>query len=320
MSRISWGAVVALCLAATLSASAHAGQYRIGLCFNNLNDVFNIRVVDAARKYVDERPDLRMEVADAQHDILKQYDQIDTFITEGFDILVVSIVDSSGVEPITRRARSAGIPLLYVLFDPYPGQDIPEGQIGYVGSPTTEGGEMEMEFIGKALGGKGNIGILIGMLTNEAAFSRTEGVKNVIKSTYPGIKILSEEAGNWQRDIGLSITENWITTYGNDLCAVIANNDEMALGACLALERNNRTDVLVAGIDATPDALRALEAGKLAVTVFQNAEEIGRRGMEVAYEILQGNVPDKRVWIPLELVTQENYVKYKQMYSEMGLW
>ena len=165
-----------------------------------------------------------------------------------------------------------------------------------------------MEYIGEKIGGKGGVVILMGILGNEGTTKRTEGVEEVIKDKYPDVKVLAKESGNWQRDQGVSLTENFITAYGNDLTAVIANNDEMALGAVQALKNNNLLDkVAVTGIDATPDALAALKAGDLTCTIFQDAEGQGGTAIKSVHDAINGNPSSEKVmYIPFKLVTEEN--------------
>jgi inositol transport system substrate-binding protein len=147
--------------------------------------------------------------------------------------------------------------------------------------------------------------ILMGILSNEGAIKRTEGNKEILDQ-YDGINILAEETGNWQRDQGLSLTENWLTAYGDDLNAILANNDEMALGAVQALQAAGRDDVLVLGVDATPDAREAVRNGDLAATVLQDLSGQGRTGAEIAHEALMGNSPTQVTWIDFVPVTADN--------------
>ena len=85
------------------------------------------------------------------------------------------------------------------------------------------------------MGGKGNLAILMGELDNEAAIQRTEGIKKVVKEKFPDIKVVHEQTGNWKRDQGKTIMENWLAS-GQEINGVAANNDEMALGALQAIK------------------------------------------------------------------------------------
>jgi inositol transport system substrate-binding protein len=165
--------------------------------------------------------------------------------------------------------------------------------------------------MGKVLGGKGNVCILIGKLDNEGAVKRTEGNEATIAAKFPNIKVLAKETGNWQRDQGMSLTENWLTAYGKNLNGILANNDEMALGAVEALKAAGRTDVFVMGVDAIPDAKVAVGNGSLAATVLQDAVGQGRGAAEVAYAALKGEKKAPITWVPFVLVNKDNLSRYK---------
>ena len=167
-----------------------------------------------------------------------------------------------------------------------------------------------MEQLAKLANGKGNVVILIGDPANEAAVLRTKGCKDVVAKN-PGMKVTKEQSGNWQRDKGLSIMENWIQS-GEQIDVVCANNDEMALGAIQALKNANLLDkVLVGGVDATKDALAAMKAKELEVTVFQDAKGQGGGGVDAAVKLAGGGtVATDLVDIPYQLVTPENMSRF----------
>ena len=283
-------------------------KVKIGYVINNLNDTFQTYILEAAQKYADEN-NIELEVQDSQEDTIKQVDHVNALIEKGVDGLIVVPTDTSSMAPVTEAAQKAGIPLAYVNRNPYAGkEDTIPNNVFYVGSNEKTGGQMQMEYIGEKIGGKGGVVILMGILGNEGTTKRTEGVEEVIKDEYPDVKVLAKESGNWQRDQGVSLTENFITAYGNDLTAVIANNDEMALGAVQALKNNNLLDkVAVTGIDATPDALAALKAGDLTCTIFQDAEGQGGTAIKSVHNAINGNPSSEKVmYIPFKLVTEEN--------------
>jgi inositol transport system substrate-binding protein len=151
----------------------------------------------------------------------------------------------------------------------------------------------------------------MGKLDNEGAIKRTEGNESVIAEKYPNIKVLAKETGNWQRDQGLTLTENWLTTYGDKLNGILANNDEMALGAVKALQAAGREDVYVMGVDAIPDALDAVKDGSLTATVLQDAVGQGRGATEVIHKALLGQKPDSVTWVPFVLITPENLADFQ---------
>ncbi len=281
---------------------------KIGFAQANLNDTFQTYVVDAATAKAKELG-YKLDVTDAQEDVVKQQDQVNTMIEQGYDAIMVVPVDTSAMGPITDAVTAAGIPLIYVNRNPFGEEQPPEG-VYYVGSQEIVAGKLQGEFLVEKMGTKGGVGILMGILSNEGAVKRTEGNEEIL-TQYPDIQILAKEAGDWQYDKGMAITENWLTAYGDKLNAVLANNDGMAIGALQALEAAGRDDVIVVGVDAIPDAVNLVAEGKLDATVLQDAEGQGAGGVIVASKVLNGETPDAVTWIDFVLVTPENVADFQ---------
>jgi len=153
----------------------------------------------------------------------------------------------------------------------------------------------------------------MGELSNQAARMRTQDVHDVVATDEcKGIEIVEEQTANWSRTQGADLVTNWLSA-GLEFNAVIANNDEMAIGAIQALKAAGKDmkDYVVAGVDATQDALAAMEAGDLDVTVFQNAAGQGKGSVDAALKLAKGEAVEKKVYIPFELVTPENLKDYQ---------
>jgi inositol transport system substrate-binding protein len=280
----------------------------IGFAQCNLNDTFQTYVVDAATAKAKELG-YTVDVQDAQEDVVKQQDQVNTMIEQGYDAIMVVPVDTAAMGPITDAVTAAGIPLIYVNRNPF-GTDEPPAGVYYVGSQEIVAGELQGKFLVEKMGEKGGVGILMGILSNEGAVKRTEGNESVL-SAYPDIKILAKESGEWQYDKGMSITENWLTAHGDGLNAILANNDGMAIGALQALEAAGRDDVIVVGVDAIPDAVNLVAEGKLDATVLQDAVGQGAGGVDVIAKVLAGSAPAPITWIDFVLVTPENVADFQ---------
>nr|WP_242542798.1 substrate-binding domain-containing protein [Vagococcus fluvialis] len=301
-------AVVLLGACGKGDAGKSDGKMTVGYAINNLNDTFQTYILEAAKDKAKEN-DMSIRVENAKEDLIAQQDQVNTLIQNGVDALIVVPVDTSAMDPITKAAQNADIPLIYVNRNPYAGkEDKMPKNVYYVGSEEITAGIMQMEFIGEKLGGKGNIAILMGILGNEGAMKRTEGVEQVIKEKYPEMKVLNKETAEWQRDKAIAVTENWISTYGKDINAVIANNDEMALGALQAAKKNNRSDMLIIGTDAIPDAIEAVEKGELAGTVFQDAKGQGGGAIDV---LVNKDKAESVTYVPFQLITKDNVSEFK---------
>ncbi len=173
---------------------------------------------------------------------------------------------------------------------------------------------MNMEELGKAMGGKGNVVILMGELSNEAAIGRTDGIKKVVKEKFPDIKIVREQSGNWKREQGKTIMENWLAS-GQEINGVASNNDEMALGALQAIKASGKLGkVPVGGTDGSHDALESMDKNELNNTVFQDPVGQGEEAINAAYLLVKKEsnpkVADGNIWIPYQKITKENYKSF----------
>jgi inositol transport system substrate-binding protein len=222
----------------------------------------------------------------------------------------VQPVDGTATGQMSKAAVAAKKPLVYLNRQP---SEVPTGTV-FVGSRSIDSGIFEMEELGRIMGGKGNIAILMGELSNEATHSRVDGVKKVIKEKYPGIKVIREQTGNWRREEGRTIMENWLAS-GDQIDGVAANNDEMAIGALMAVKAAGKLDKIpVAGIDAEPDALDSMDKGEMACSVFQDGFGQGSDAAEAAY-LAAKNQPnpklkDRFVIVPYQKVTKANYKSF----------
>ncbi|MBB5575806.1 sugar ABC transporter substrate-binding protein [Rhizobium paranaense] len=302
----------ATALVLVLSSQAHAAD-RIGVSMGYLTTNFQTLIANGMQDYAKTKG-IDLQVQDAANDVNKQLDQVRNFAAGGVSAIIVDPVDSDGTPAMSKIAEEAGIPLIYVNIQPTDLSSLGK-QRAFVGSNETESGTLQTKEVCRMLGGKGDVVIMIGDLTSQAARQRTEDVHDVLKSgECGGIKVLREQVGNWSRVDGADLVSNWLTS-GLKFDAVIANNDEMALGAIAALKSagGSTGKTLVAGIDATPDALQAMKAGDLKVTVFQDAKAQGRGAVDTALKAVKGDQIDKEVWIPFKLVTNENMSQFEHL-------
>ena len=248
-----------------------------------------------------------VQAEDANGDISRQLDQVTNMVAAGVDALIVSPVDTAATGPITQLATQAGIPLIYVARKP--DEELPEGVV-YVGSDERTSGTMQAEEFARQLDGKGRVVIFQGELAVNTTVVRTNGVKEVLANN-PDIEIIQEPSANYQRSQAADIMTN-ILTSGEQVDGVIANNDEMAIGAIIAMQSAgvDLGQVVVAGIDGTEDALNQMKEGNLDITVFHNAAGQAKGAVEAATNMIQGNPVEPVTWVPFELVTRENLADY----------
>ncbi|MDU5779631.1 MAG: sugar ABC transporter substrate-binding protein [Pantoea sp.] len=286
----------------SVSATVWAEKIAVSMAYFDQNFLTIIRQsIDKEAK----ASGIDVQFEDARGDVGRQTDQVQSFIGSGVDAIIVDPVDSASTPQLTRLAQQAKIPLVYVNRTPGD-KTLPQGVV-FVGSDERESGTLQMEALAKMANYKGNVAIMIGNLTDAGALQRTKDVEQVV-AKYPGMKVVQKQPANYARNEGMDLMLNWLGN-GEDIDIVAANNDEMAIGSAIALSKSNKK-VLVGGIDATPDGLKALAQDKMQVTVFQDAVGQGKASVDVAQRLIKGEKVDSHLWIPFELVTRENMQKY----------
>ncbi|ENU3154746.1 TPA: substrate-binding domain-containing protein [Klebsiella pneumoniae] len=284
------------------SASALAEKIGVSMAYFDQNFLTIIRQSiekEAQARHVD------VQFEDARGDTGRQADQVQSFIASGVDAIIVDPVDSASTLQLTKMAQQAKMPLVYVNRTPGD-KTLPPGVV-FVGSDERESGTLQMEALAKLANYKGNVAIMIGNLTDAGALQRTKDVEQVV-AKYPAMKVVQKQPANYSRSEGMDLMQNW-TGNGEAIDIVAANNDEMAIGAAMALEKSQKK-LLIGGIDATPDGLKALASDKIQVTVFQDAVGQGKTALAVALKLIKGEKVESHVWIPFELVTKENMQTY----------
>ena len=305
MRKVLLIALVAL-MAMPFMATAQK-KLKFGVTIEKFNDVFMRYALD---QLTDEAQKNGIDVVtgDAKGDPNEQLKIVENFITQGVDAILIHVVDQTIAPTITKECLAANIPLVY--FNRKPDDSaLSAGKVVAVASPEVVAGNLEAEFVAKKLGGKGNVAILMGTMGTAPQIGRTQGTKDTL-AKYPGMKVVREQTANFARPDGLSVTEDWLNSDVK-IDAIIANNDEMALGAVLALEaKNMKNKVIVTGVDATSDALKFIADKRLDMTVFQNGAAQGRGAVQTAIKLIKKQAVPIFTAIPFEPVTYDNYKKY----------
>jgi ribose transport system substrate-binding protein len=297
--------------AAILAAGAAQAQTEIGVTMTAFDNPFLTVLLNGMRGEAERSEGVELIEEDAQLDVGRQLNQVQNFIASGVEAIIVNPVDGDSTVAITQMAEAAGIPLVYVNHPPVDVNELPENA-SFVGSNEIDSGTMQTEEVCKLMNGTGKAVVMMGPLENHSALVRTEDVHDVLaRPECDGIEIVEEQTANWSRTEAQDLMRSWLTA-GVEFDAVIANNDEMAIGAIQALKNAGvpMDDVVIAGIDATVDGLAAMEAGELDVTVFQNATKQGEVAVQSAVAMANGEPVERNIWIPFELVTPGNMTAY----------
>ncbi|RWR31053.1 sugar ABC transporter substrate-binding protein [Sinirhodobacter populi] len=300
---------MATALLALLAGTAHAEK--IGVAMSLFDDNYLTVLRHNIQRHAGELGGVEVQMEDAQGDIARQQSQIENFAASGVDGIIVMLVDADSGKAMSRIAERAGVPLVFVNMLPANMDTFPDKQ-AWVGSDEEQAGELQATEVCKLMGGEGNAVILMGQLGTTGQRGRTAAAERVLQSDEcKGIKILDSQTANWMRTPAMDLMTNWITS-GMKPDAVLANNDEMALGAIQALKSSGfkMDQVVVAGVDATQDALASIKTGDLDVTVYQSAKGQGEGALDTVLKIARGESYEQKVAVPFELVTPENVDDY----------
>ena len=300
----------AAAIAALMSSSALAGT-KIGVSMALFDDNFLTVLRNGMVEQAKGMDGIELQVEDAQNDVAKQLDQIKNFAASGVQAIIVNPVDTSATQAMSDAAAAANIPLVYVNRQPINVDTMPDNQ-AFVASNEADSGTLETKEVCRLLKEAGkseaNIYVMMGELSNQAAVQRTKDIHDVMAGDC-GVKlnIVDEQTANWSRDQAQSMMTNWLSA-GKPFDAVIANNDEMAIGAIQAMKAANvdMKTMIVGGVDATQDALAAMQAGDLDATVFQDAAGQGKGALDAAIKLAKGEAVEQKVYIPFQLVTPAN--------------
>lgn len=274
-------------------------QLVIGVSLMNLSSEF----IAMLKQTMEERAaelDVRLIINDALRSPEKQVQQVESFITQRVDAIILNPCEVEASSPAVDKALAAGIPIVNV------NSETRTEPTAFVGSRDEESARIALEYIAQRLQGQGHVVMMHGFMGQAAQLKREQGAREVLAKT-PGLKLLAEQTAEWDRAKGLALMENWLQAHGDKIQAVFAQNDEMGMGALLALERAQRKDkVIVVSVDAIADALQAVKEGRLDATVFQDARGQGGTAVATAVKIIQHEDFEKQVFIPFQLVTKDN--------------
>lgn len=307
-TRISMVLAGAMVMAAGTGMSISAEEtYTIGATYYTLQTEFCMRMDNYATKYCEENG-ISYVSYDGNNDAATQLSQVETMIADGVDAIILNPQDADACVACVEVAEEAGIPIIGVNT-----MVNTDKLTSYVGSQDVSAGEEIMQFmIDHMESEEFNIVVLEGPMGQSAQLQRWEGINNVLEE-YEGIEILAYDTANWSRSEAMTLMETWLTTYGDEIDAVVAENDEMALGARQAIEAEGY-DIPCIGIDGITDAVAAVQNGGMIASDFQDAEGQISGAIDAAVAVLNGEEVEKEIWIPFQMITPENVEEFVDRY------
>nr|WP_239534019.1 ABC transporter substrate-binding protein [Thalassobacillus pellis] len=231
------------------------------------NNPWRIAETESIRNEAEKRG-YEMVYTDAQGDTAKQLSDIEDMIAQGVDYIVLAPREYKGLGPALKSAKKAGVPVIFVdrMAEGKAGEDY----VTFIGSDFVKQGKRAAKWLVKELNGKGNIVELSGTTGSSVAIERAEGFRNYLEEHAPDMKIIASQTGDFARAEGQKVMESMLQANGNNIDAVYAHNDEMAIGAINAIKSaglNPGEDITVVSVDGTKDALQAIIDGDLGATV-----------------------------------------------------
>lgn len=235
----------------------------------------------------------------ANLDVNTQANQVDQFINQKVDAILVNPVQAGSLEPQVASAKAAGIPFVDV------NASLKNDSLdGSVQPDDVAAGAQEAQMMVDALGGKGNVVILQGPLGGSGEIDRGKGIDQVL-ANYPDIKVLAKDTANWKRDESVNKMKNWISAFGDDIDGVISQNDDMGLGALQALKEAGMT-VPIVGIDGIEDGLNAVKNGDFIGTSLQHGTVEMATGLAVAAKLARGEDVESKPTYVMPAITKDN--------------
>ncbi|MDC7245975.1 MAG: substrate-binding domain-containing protein [Sphaerochaetaceae bacterium] len=301
-------AIMMICCVATLvfaqggSESAGEDQITIGFSSKDNSDVFVKNITDAAVAKADELG-VKLLMADARGDVNTQISDVENFIVQDVDVVIVIPQSVEGSAPVVSMCNDAGIPIIVCN-----GDIADTNYTAFVGCTDQESGEILGTWMMENVAEGSNIAIIEGPMGQSGQVGRYNGFKAVGMLDY--FNVLSVQTANWKRDEAMALAEDWLTTYGDDLDAIVCENDDMGMGALSAALAAGRDDVVIGGVDAIDDAVQAVKAGTYGISVLQDAAGQGGGSIEVAVKIAKGEDFPKDTRIPFVGITAENVEAY----------
>jgi ribose transport system substrate-binding protein len=290
------------------TSTGTGGRPRVALVMKTLNNPFFIDMQRGAEQAAkDLNIDLVVQAADRETDVERQMQIVENLIQARVGALALTPAGSREVVPVVGKANAANIPVVIVdtRLDPKAATDAGVKTASFVGSDNYRGGQIIGEYLVKASNGRAKVAVLEGIPGHETGDSRVRGFKDAIKSS-PGVTIIASQPANWERDQGFNVFQNILQAHA-DVDTVFACNDIMALGAIEAIAAAGKAGrIRVLGFDAIDDARRAITEGKMAATVAQYPDEMGRAAVEAAVKAMKGEAVPADIGVRIGLITREN--------------
>ena len=266
-------------LAGSIAMAADGKTYKIGAAVYGLKGQFMQNWVRELKEHPAVKDGtVQLTVFDGNYDALTQNNQIENMVTQRYDAILFVPIDTKAGVGTVKAAMSNDVVVIAS------NTKVADASVPYVGNDDVEGGRLQAQAMVDKLNGKGNVVIIQGPIGQSAQIDREKGELEVL-GKHPDIKIIEKKTANWDRAQAMTLTEDWLNAHPKGINGVIAQNDDMALGAVQALKSHGLTskDVPVTSIDGMPDAIQAAKKDEV-TTFLQDAQAQSQGALDVAKE------------------------------------
>ena len=303
--------------AAPEAPAAEVTTYDVGVAIYQYNDNFMTlyrQEIEAYFKTLEtDTVKYNITMVDSKNDMAEQTNQIDTFITQGMDVIILNLVQTSSAEVLIDKVVGAGIPLILINREPlgetdesYPGI-VDNAGVCYVGADARQSGTYQGEIV-LALDNKGDINgdgvvkyvMVVGDPENPDAQYRTEFSIKALTDAGVAVNCLVSNVGNWDQTKGQEIAAAALAQFGDEIDVIFCNNDGMALGAAAAIEAAGRVvgeDIYLLGVDALDECQEMVQAGTMTGTVLNDHIGQSHAAVDAAVAALNGEALQNYYWV-----------------------
>ena len=304
--------VVALCGVATAEDAP-----KIGVAIYQFADNFMTLYRTELARYLTEDcgiPAENIVIMDGKNDQAEQTNQIDSFIADNVDVLIINLVQSSSAASVIQKADAAGIPVVFINREPVADDMALSENICYVGADARQSGTFQGEIVAETenkgdINGNGTVDyvMIMGDPENIDAQYRTEYSIKALTDAGLAVNKLFEQRGDWDQTKGQELAATALSQYGNDIDVIFCNNDAMALGAYQAIVDAGRVvgeDIYLLGVDCLDECKAMVEAGTMTGTVLNDHIGQSPTAADVALKAAAGEKMEKYYWVDYVKVTK----------------
>ncbi len=295
--------------AATTEVAA-ASEINVAYIAKNTVDAFHATLNGAAKVALDamvaDGTIASWQLYDGQTDPIIQTNLIEDAINNGANFVILLPAEAEGSAPVVSRCAEAGIPIIVVNSMTNNTTDL---ATAFVGSNDVQAGEMMAQFVLDQIPDGGKYAHMMGIVGNSAQIQRGEGIANIMgaQSNWSSV---GDFAADWSADKAVSFATDVLTQYGDEIKAIICDNDDMSSAVQAYCNSVGRSDIVCIGVDGNAGPLQMVKDGALLATVLQDGAAQVTTAISLIPDVIAGNTVEKSIMVPFTLVTSENVDQY----------